>query len=144
MRNLLILAGIVGLMVGCEQNAHVRVGTGNPVLLSSPPETALTSSGTLHTSTQNVREGLLAVARDLNLTVLQQPPAGIEGEAILQAPTGSPIRVHYRETAPGRVELTVRRDSASVDEQIDSLTRRIYDTTRDRALSGDPAGPRNQ
>jgi hypothetical protein len=131
----------LGLVVGCEHNANVRVAS-QPVLLSSPPETSLTSTGTLNTSTQEVREAILAVAKDLNMSVLQAPPAGVEGEALLAAPSGNPIRVHYKEVALRRIELTVRRDSTNLDEQIDSLTRRIYDNVRDRALSGDPTGPR--
>jgi hypothetical protein len=134
---LFVLAGVAG----CEHNANVRVAS-QPVLLSSPPETSLTSTGTLNTSTQEVREATLAVARELNMKVLREPAAGVEGEALLEAPSGSPIRVHYKEILPRRVELTVRRDATNIDEQLDALTRRIYDNVRDRALSGDPTGPR--
>ncbi|HEV8290306.1 MAG TPA: hypothetical protein VGP94_00215 [Tepidisphaeraceae bacterium] len=129
------------LVMGCEHNANVRVAS-QPVLLSSPPETSLTSTGTLNTSTQEVREAILAVAKDLNMAVLQAPPPGVEGEALLTAPSGNPIRVHFKEVAPRRIELTVRRDTTNIDEQIDSLTRRVFDSVRDRALSGDPTGPR--
>jgi hypothetical protein len=134
------LIAVSALVLGCEQNANVRVG--QPVLLSSPPETSLTSTGTLNTSTQEVREAIMAVAKELNMAVLQAPAPGVEGEAILTAPSGTPIRVRYHEVAPRRIELTVRRDSTNLDEQMDSLTRRIYDSVRDRALSGDPTGPR--
>ncbi len=139
--SILTLIPLLGLIAGCEHNANVRVAS-QPVLLSSPPETSLTSTGTLNTSTQEVREAILAVAKDLNLAVLQAPPPGVEGEAILAAPSGSPIRVRFKEVAPRRIDLTVRRDSTNLDEQIDSFTRRIYDSVRDRALSGDPGGPR--
>lgn len=138
--SILTLITLLGLMAGCEHNANVRVDS-QPVLLSSPPETSLTSTGTLNTSTQQVREAILAVAKDLNLNVIQSPPPGIEGEAVLTAPSGPDIRVHYKEVVPRRIELTVRRDSTNIDEQIDSLTRRIYDNVRARALSGDPAAP---
>src|SRR4051812_5948556 len=136
----ILTLALLGLIVGCEQNANVRVPA-QPVLLSSPPETSLTSTGTLNTSTQEMREAILAVAKDLNMAVLQAPPPGVEGDALLAAPSGNPIRVHYKEVAPRRIELTVRRDSNNIDEQIDSLTRRIYDNVRARALSGDPTGP---
>jgi len=139
--SILTLIALVGLVVGCEQNANVRVPA-QPVLLSTPPETSLTSTGTLNTSTQEMREAILAVARDLNMAVIQAPAAGVEGEAVLAAPSGPAIRAHYKEVAPRRVEFTVRRDSTNIDEQIDALTRRIYDNARDRALSGDPAAPR--
>src|SRR6185369_13335140 len=120
MRTTLILTlALAGIMIGCEQNAHVRVAD-QPVLISSPPETSLTSSGTLNTSTQEVREATLAAARELQMAVLQAPAAGVEGEALLAAPSGNPIRVHYKEVAPRRIELTVRRDTTSIDEQIDS------------------------
>ena len=138
--SILTLISLIGLAVGCEQNANVRVPS-QPVLLSSPPETSLTSTGTLNTSTQEIREAILAVAKDLNMAVLQAPAAGVEGEAILTAPSGPGIRAHYKEVAPRRIEFTVRRDTNNIDEQIDSLTRRIYDTVRARALSGDPNGP---
>lgn len=143
MRSTLIFTfvAVAGFLVGCEQNGNVRVAS-QPVLLSNPPETSLTSTGTLNTSTQEVREAMLAVAKELQMTVLQAPPPGVEGEALLGAPSGSAIRVHYKEIAPRRIELTVRRDSTNIDEQIDSLTRRIYDNVRARALSGDPTGPR--
>jgi len=143
MRTTLILSlfALIGFTIGCEHNANVRVDS-QPVLLSTPPETPLTSTGTLNTSTQEVREAILAVAKDLNLAVLQSPPPGVEGEAILAAPSGGPIRVQYKEVAPRRIDLTVRRDSTNLDEQIDSFTRRIYDSVRNRALSGDPSGPR--
>jgi hypothetical protein len=137
----LILVALAAFVIGCEQNANVRVAS-QPVLLSTPPETPLTSTGTLNTSTQEVREAILAVAKELNMPVIQAPPQGVEGEALLAAPTGNPIRVHYREVAPRRIELTVRRDATNIDEQIDALTRRIYDSVRGRALSGDPTGPR--
>jgi hypothetical protein len=142
MRTTLILTlfALTAISIGCEQNANVRVSD-QPVLLSSPPETSLTSAGTLNTSTQEVREATLAAARELQMAVLQAPAPGVEGEALLAAPSGSPIRVHYREVAPRRIELTVRRDTTNIDEQIDSLTRRIYDNVRARALSGDPTGP---
>ncbi len=136
----LTLLGLISFTLGCEQNGNARVGS-EPVRLSMPPETPLTSTGTLHTTTQDMREAILAVAKDLNLSVLQAPPAGIEGEAILAPPSGTPIRVNFKEVAPRRVELTVRRDNAPAGQQIDSLTRRIYDAVRDRALSGDPSGP---
>jgi hypothetical protein len=135
----LVAAGF--MIVGCEQNGNVRVAS-EPVLLSNPPETSLTSTGTLNTSTQNVREATLAVAKELQMPVLQAPPPGVEGEALLGAPSGNAIRVHYKEVAPRRIELTVRRDTTNIDEQLDALTRRIYDNVRDRALSGDPTGPR--
>lgn len=143
MRTTLIftLVAVAGLLAGCEQNGNVRVSS-QPVLLSNPPETSLTSTGTLNTSTQEVREATMAVAKELQMPVLQAPPAGVEGEALLGAPSGSAIRVHFKEVAPRRVELTVRRDTTNIDEQLDSLTRRIYDNVRDRALSGDPTGPR--
>lgn len=137
----LTLIPLAALILGCEHNANVRVAS-QPVLLSTPPETSLTSTGTLNTSTQELREAILAVAKDLSLAVMQAPPPGVEGEAILTAPTGNPIRVRYHEVAPRRIELTVRRDSTSIDQQIDSFTRRVYDSVRDRALSGDPTGPR--
>ena len=76
------------------------------------------------------------------MAVLQASDPGVEGETILTAPSGNPIRVHYKEVAPRRIELTVRRDSTNIDQQLDSLTRRVYDGVRDRALSGDPTGPR--
>jgi hypothetical protein len=136
----LTLIGLMSLTLGCEQNADVRVGS-QPMHLSMPPETSLTSTGTLHTTTQDMREAILAVAKDLNMSVLQAPPPGIEGEAVLAAPSGTPIRVNFKEVAPRRVELTVRRDSVPAGQEIDSLTRRIYDDVRDRALSGDPSGP---
>jgi len=136
----LIIVMSVGLVLGCEQNANVRVGP--PVLLSNPPETSLTSMGTLYTTPQKVREAVLAVANDLKMTVLQAPGSGIEGEAILGPPSGPSIRVQYKETEPGRVELAARRDTTSLDQQTDSLTRRIFDETRRRALSSDPAAPR--
>jgi len=139
--SILTLIALSTLLLGCEQNANVRVAS-QPVLLSTPPETSLTSTGTLNTSTQEVREAILAVGKELNLAVLQAPPPGVQGEAILTAPTGSPIRIGYHEVAPRRVELTVRRDSTNINEQIDSFTRRVYDSVRDRALSGDPTGPR--
>src|SRR5881394_2263632 len=94
--SILTLISLIGLIVGCEQNANVRVPA-QPVLLSSPPETPLTSTGTLNTSTQEVREAILAVAKDLNLAVIQAPPPGVEGEALLTAPSGQPIRVQYKE-----------------------------------------------
>ena len=131
----------LGLIVGCEQNANVRVPS-QPVLLSSPPETSITSTGTLNTSTQELREATLAVAKDLNLAVIQAPPPGVEGVAILAAPSGEPIRVTYKEVAPRRIDLTVRRDTTNIDQQIDSFTRRIFNSVRERALSGDPTGPR--
>jgi hypothetical protein len=139
--SIFILIALFGLAVGCEQNADVRVAS-QPVLLSSPPETSLTSTGTLNTSTQEVREAILAVAKDLSMAVLQAPQPGVEGEAILTAPSGNAIRVRYKEVSPRRIELTVRRDTTNIDEQLDALTRRIYDSVRDRALSGDPTGPR--
>ncbi len=138
--SILTLIVLLGLITGCEENANVRVPS-QPVLLSTPPETSLTSTGTLNTSTQEIREAILAVAKDLNMAVIQAPPPGVEGEAILTAPTGPAIRVHYKEVAPRRIEYTVRRDSTNIDEQIDSLTRRIYDNVRARALSGDPSAP---
>jgi hypothetical protein len=138
---ILTLVALAGMIVGCEQNGNVRVAS-QPVLLSSPPETPLTSTGTLNTSTQEVREATLAVAKELNMAVIQAPAPGVEGDTLLTAPSGNPIRVHYREVAPRRVELTVRRDSTNIDEQLDALTRRIYDSVRNRALSGDPTGPR--
>src|SRR4051812_18691882 len=88
-----LFALLIGL-AGCEHNANVRVDS-QPVLLSTPPETSLTSTGTLNTSTQEMRESILAVARDLNMAVIQSPPPGVEGEAILTAPSGPAIRVHY-------------------------------------------------
>src|SRR5258706_10376360 len=139
--SILTLIALLGLIAGCEQNANVRVPS-QPVLLSSPPETSITSTGTLNTSTQEVREATLAVAKDLSLAIIQAPEAGVESEAILTAPSGEPIRVHYKEVAPRRIELTVRRDTTNINEQIDSFTRRIYDSVRNRALSGDPSGPR--
>ncbi len=140
--SILTLIALAGFFVGCEQNANVRVPA-QPVLLSTPPETSLTSTGTLNTSTQEIREAILAVAKDLNMAVIQAPAPGVEGEAVLAAPSGPAIRAHYKEVAPSRIELTVRRDSTNIDEQIDSLTRRIYDNARARALSGDPtAAPR--
>ncbi len=139
--SILTLIALSGLIVGCEQNAHVRVAD-QPVLLSTPPETSLTSTGTLNTSTQETREAILAVAKDLNMAVLQAPPPGVEGEAILAAPAGNAIRVRYKEVAPRRIELTVRRDTTNIDEQMDALTRRVFTSVRDRALSGDPTGPR--
>jgi len=143
MRSTLIftLIALIALAVGCEHNANVRVDS-QPVLLSSPPETSLTSTGTLNTSTQEMREAILAVAKDLNMAVIQAPAPGVEGQAILTAPSGPPIRVEYKEVAPRRIELTVRRDSTNLDEQIDSFTRRIFTNVRERALSGDPTGPR--
>jgi hypothetical protein len=138
--SILTLIALLGLFAGCEQNGNVRVAS-QPVLLSSPPETSITSTGTLNTSTQETREAILAVAKDLNMPVLQTPPPGVEGEAVLSAPSGPAIRAHYKEVAPRRIELTVRRDSVNIDEQIDSLTRRIYDNVRARALSGDPSAP---
>ena len=139
----LILTAVIaaGMIAGCEQNAHVRVGT-EPVLLSNPPETSLTSTGTLNTTPQNVREATMAVANQLQMPVLQAPPPGVEGEALLGAPSGNAIRVHYKEVAPRRIELSVRRDTTNIDEQLDALTRRIYDSVRDRALSSDPTAPR--
>src|SRR4051794_11252596 len=118
----ILTLALFSLILGCEQNANVRVAD-RPVLLSSPPETSLTSTGTLNTSTQEVREAVLAVARDLHMAVLQASEPGIEGETILTAPSGNPIRVHYKEVAPRRIELTVRRDSTNIDQQLDSLTR---------------------
>ncbi len=138
--SILTLIALLGLAAGCEQNANVRVPS-QPVLLSTPPETSVTSTGTLNTSTQEIREAILAVAKDLNMAVLQAPAPGVEGEAVLTAPSGPAIRVHYKEVAPRRIELTARRDSVNIDEQIDSLTRRIYDNVRARALSGDPSAP---
>jgi len=132
----------LALVLGCEQNANVRVATtSEPVLLSTPPETSLTSVGTLNTSTQDMREAILAVARDLNLGVLQSPPAGIEGEAVLSPPTGAAIRVYYKEVSPRRIDLNVRRDNAPSGQEVDSLTRRIFTEVRARSLSGDPTGP---
>ena len=124
---------------GCSKTARPRRLA--PVLLSTPPETSITSTGTLNTSTQQTREAILAVAKELNMPVVQTPPPGVEGEAVLSAPSGPAIRAHYKEVAPRRIELTVRRDSVNIDEQIDSLTRRIYDNVRARALSGDPSAP---
>jgi hypothetical protein len=137
---LLVMSAAIG---GCEQNAQVVVAR-EPVLLSTPPETAITSMGTLNTSTQNVREAILATARDLQMSVAQEPGPGIEGEAVLTPPSGNQIRVRYREVAPNQVELTARRDGAPAGQEIDSITRRIFDETRDRALSRDPAAPRIQ
>src|SRR5678815_4335193 len=67
---ILTLVALAGLVVGCERNANVVVTSSEPVLLSSPPETSMTSTGTLNTSTQEVREATLAVAKDLNMAVL--------------------------------------------------------------------------
>src|SRR5256884_186290 len=89
--SILSIIALAAFLVGCEQNANVRVPS-QPVLLSSPPETSLTSTGTLNTSTQEVREATLAVAKDLNMAVLQAPAPGVEGEAVLTAPTGPAIR----------------------------------------------------
>src|SRR5437773_956960 len=129
MRSLTVLLALAPLLLlGCERNAHVVVDS-RPILLSTPPETPLTSTGALNTTIQNVRESILAVARDLNMTVLREPPAEIEGDAILQPPTGSNIRIHYKEIAPRQIDLTVRRDTAPAGQEIDSLTRRIFTET---------------
>src|SRR3954468_15597339 len=100
MRSTLIFTfvAVAGLLAGCEQNGNVRVAS-QPVLLSNPPETSLTSTGTLNTSTQEVREAMLAVAKELQMPVLQAPPPGVEGEALLGSPSGNAIRVHYKEIA---------------------------------------------
>jgi hypothetical protein len=141
MHRLIIVSAISALILGCERNASVSVGP-SPVLLSTSPETSLTSMGTLNATPQNVREAILAVAKDLNLAVLTAPPAGIEGEAIFAAPSGPAVRVHYREIEPNNVEVTVRRDNVGLENQIDSLTRRMFDEIRRRALSNDPTGPK--
>src|SRR5688572_6271254 len=114
----LTLVALLGLIFGCEKNATVMVES-QPVLLSTPPETSITSTGALNTSTQEVREAILAVARELNMPVLQAPPPGVEGEGLLGAPSGKAIRVSYKEVSPRRIELTVRRDTTNIDEQID-------------------------
>ncbi len=140
---IIALMTISAAVCGCEQNANVVVGR-EPIFLSTPPETAVTSTGTLNTTTQNVREAILATARDMKLGVAQEPGQGIEGEAVLTPPSGSQIRVRFREIAPNQVELTARREGAVAGQEIDTVTRRVFDETRDRALSPDPAAARMQ